>query len=128
MFYLCFWSTWWSIFCTENMWYRLIFFFENWTRCISYLKAGDVFLKISFPLYVMQNSLVSMKIYRARLKECVYYKIQQYLHHNLLTLFLHCIFILSVHISNAVLSYRQPSLSIVCGRACCLVYLIFTMF
>ena len=49
--------------------------------------GNDVFKKLfHFPLEVMQNSILSTqilaKIYRSRLKECDYHKIQQYSDQN----------------------------------------------
>ena len=51
------------------------------------MKGGMMFLKLfHFPLDVMQNSVVSIqilvKIYRPRLKECAYHKIQKYYDQN----------------------------------------------
>ena len=52
------------------------------------MKGGNDVLKknFRFPLDLMQNSVVSTqnlaKIYRPRLKECAYHKIQQYYDQN----------------------------------------------
>ena len=54
--------------------------------------------------------------YSARLKECAYNKIQQYFDQNWWKTFLYCEFLFSVHIFNAVLSYRSSSfLSYLCN-------------
>ena len=49
-------------------------------------EENDVLKKISFPLDIMQNNVVSTqilaKIYRSRLKECSCHKIQQYYYQN----------------------------------------------
>ena len=49
------------------------------------MKGGTLFLK-TFPLDVMQNSVVSTQIlarlYKPQLKECAYHKIQQYYDKN----------------------------------------------